>query len=129
MVEKRTDEHIGLTTASGIAYDQLAAKSRGTYDAEHFNELLNRAAEALIRITPVYLFDPDSGARRRLNDAELLNAQVTRAASALVLADGREVKDVSLLRSDLRAAITILKGAGLTAFSPAPERHNGTKVP
>ena len=123
MVEKRTDEHIGLTTASGIAYDQLAAKSRGAYDAEHFNELLNKAAEALIRIAPVYLFDAGSGARRRLDDAELLNARVTRAASALILADGREVKDLSLRRSDLRAAITILKGAGLTAFSPAAERQ------
>ena len=123
MVEKRTDEHIGLTTASGIAYDQLAAKSRGAYDAEHFNELLNRAAEALIRIAPVYLFDPVSGARRPLNHAELLNAQAKRAASVLVLADGRELKDLSLLRSDLRTAITILKGAGLTVFSPAPERH------
>jgi hypothetical protein len=118
MVENRsTDEHIGLTTASGITYDQLAAKSRGAYDAEHFNELLNRAAEALIRIAPVYVFDPVSGARRPLNQAELLNAQVTRAASALILADGRELRDLSLLRSDLRAAITILKGTGLTAFS------------
>ena len=116
MVEKRTDEHIGLTTASGIAYDQLAAKSRGAYDAEHFNELLNRAAEALIRIAPVYLFDPVSGSRRMLNQAELLNAQITRAATALILADGREVKDLSLLRSDLRAAITILKNTGLKAF-------------
>jgi hypothetical protein len=123
MVDKRTDEHIGLTTASGIAYDQLAAKSRGAYDAEYFNELLNRAAEALIRIAPVYLFDPVSGARRPINQAELLNAQVTRAASALILADGREVKDLSLLRSDLRTAITILKGAGLTVFGAAPEHH------
>src|SRR5688572_28240873 len=116
MVDKRTDEHIGLTTASGITYDQLAAKSRGAYDQEHFNELLNRAAEALIRIAPVYVFEPASGARRPLNQAELLNAQVTRAASALILADGREVRDLSLLRSDLRTAITILKGAGLTVF-------------
>lgn len=121
MLEKRTDEHIGLSTASGIAYDQLAEKSRGTYDAEHFNELLNKAAQALITITPVYLFDPDSGMRRRLDDAELLNARVTRAASALILADGREVKDLSLRRSDLRAALTILKGAGLKAFSSTPQ--------
>jgi hypothetical protein len=90
---------------------------------------LNRAAEALIQIAPIYLFDPANGGRRRLSDAELLNAQAARAATALILADGREVRDVSLLRSDLRAAITILKGAGLTAFSPAPERHDGTKVP
>jgi len=34
-----------------------------------------------------------------------------------VLADGREVRDLSLLRSDLGEAIKILKGTGLKAFS------------
>ena len=115
--ERPEEQHIGLTTASGIAYDQLAERKRGFYDVEHFNEILNRAAEALIRITPVYLIDPDSGGRRRLTDAELLEAQVTRGATVLILADGRKVKDLSLLRSDLAAAIKILKDAGLKAFS------------
>jgi hypothetical protein len=117
--ERPEEQHIGLSTASGIAYDQLAERKRGSYDVEHFNEILNRAAEALIRITPVFLIDPASGERRRLSDAELLAAQVTRGATALVLADGRTVKDLSLLRGDLTAAIKILKGTGLKAFSSA----------
>ena len=115
--ESPDQQHIGLTTASGIAYDQLADRKRGFYEPEHFNEVLNMAALALIRIAPVYLIDSATGERRRLSDAELLDAQVTRGASALVLADGRTVKDLSLLRSDLRTAITILKGTGLKAFS------------
>lgn len=119
MGEERSDQqHIGLTTASGIAYDQLADRKRGSYDPEHFNDVLNMAALALIRIAPVYLIDPATGERRRLTDAELLGAQVTQGASALVLADGRTVKDLSLLRSDLSTALTILKGTGLKAFSP-----------
>ena len=118
MVAQRPEEqHIGLSTASGIAYDQLAERNRGFYDVEHFNEVLNRAAEALLKITPVYLIDPASGERRRLTDAELLEAQVTRGATVLVLADGRTVKDLSLLRGDLTAAIKILKSTGLKAFS------------
>lgn len=118
MAADRPDEqHIGLSTASGIAYDQLAERKRGFYDVEHFNEILNRAAEALLRITPVFLIDPASGERRRLTDAELLAAQVTRGATVLVLADGSTVKDLSLLRSDLTAAIKILKRTGLKAFS------------
>jgi hypothetical protein len=115
--ERPEEQHIGLSTASGIAYDQLAERKRGFYDVEHFNEILNRAAEALIRITPVFLIDPASGARRRLSDAELLQAQVTRGATVLVLADGSTVKDLSLLRGDLTAAIKILKSTGLKAFS------------
>jgi hypothetical protein len=118
MAPERPDEqHIGLSTASGITYDQLADRKRGFYDVEHFNEVLNMAALALIRIAPVYLIDPSTGARRRLSDAELLDAQVTRGATVLVLADGRMVKDLSLLRGDLTAAITILKGTGLKGFS------------
>jgi hypothetical protein len=118
MAAERPDEqHIGLSTASGIAYDQLAERKRGFYDVEHFNEILNRAAEALIRITPIFLIDPASGQRRRLTDAELLAAQVTRGATVLILADGSRVKDLSLLRGDLTAAIKILKSTGLKAFS------------
>jgi hypothetical protein len=116
--ERPEEQHIGLTTASGIAYDQLADRLRGSYEPEHFNDVLNMAALALIRIAPVYLIDPATQERRRLSDAELLDAQVTRGASALVLADGRTVKDLSLLRSDLSTALTILKGTGLKAFSP-----------
>jgi hypothetical protein len=114
--ERPEDQHIGLSTASGIAYDQLAERKRSFYDVEHFNEVLNNAAQALIRITPVYLIDLITGERRRLSDAELLEARVSRGATVLVLADGRKVKDLSLLRSDLAAAIKILKNTGVKAF-------------
>jgi hypothetical protein len=116
MVEKPADLHIGLSTASGIAYDQLAERKRGFYDVEHFNEVLNNAAQALISITPIYLIDPVTGERRRVSDAELLEARVSRGATVLILADGRSVKDLSLLRSDLTAALKILKTTGLKAF-------------
>jgi hypothetical protein len=115
--ERPEEQHIGLSTASGIAYDQLAERKRSFYDVEHFNEVLNHAARALISITPIYLIDPATGERRRLSDAELLEARVSRGATVLVLADGRKVQDLSLLRSDLAAAIKILKDAGLKAFS------------
>jgi len=115
--ERPEEQHIGLSTASGIAYDQLAERKRGVYDAQHFSEVLNMAALALIRIVPIYVIDTGTGERRRLTDAELLEAQVTQGATMLVLADGRNVKDLSLLRGDLTAAIKILKGTGLKAFS------------
>ncbi len=115
--ERPEEQHIGLSTASGIAYDQLAERKRGFYDVEHFNEVLNHAAQALISITPIYLIDAATGERRRLSNAELLEARVSHGATVLIMADGRSVKDLSLLRSDLAAAIKILKDAGLKAFS------------
>jgi|SRR5688572_2037037 hypothetical protein len=115
-VERPEEQHIGLSTASGIAYDQLAERKRGFYDIEHFNEVLNNAAQALISITPIYLIDPATGERRRLSDAELLEARVGSGATVLIMADGRSVKDLSLLRSDLTAALKILRTTGLKAF-------------
>ena len=114
--ERPEEQHIGLSTASGITYDQLAERKRGFYNVEHFNEMLNNAAQALIGITPIYLIDPATGERRRLSDAELLEARVSRGATVLILADGRSVKDLSLLRSDLTAALKILRTTGLKAF-------------
>ena len=114
--ERPEEQHIGLSTASGIAYDQLAERKRGFYNVEHFNEMLNNAAQALIGITPIYLIDPATGERRGLSDAELLEARVSRGATVLILADGRSVKDLSLLRSDRTAALKILRTTGLKAF-------------
>jgi hypothetical protein len=106
-------------TAAGIAYDQLAERKRGFYDTEHFNEVLNKAAQALISAAPVWVTDPDTGECRCLSDAELMDARVTRGATVLILADGRTFKNPSLRRHDLRAALKILKAAGLKAFSSA----------
>ena len=106
-------------TAAGIAYDQLAERKRGFYDTEHFNEVLNKAAQALISVAPVWVTDRATGERLRLSDAELIDARVTRGATVLLLADGRKLKDLSLLRHDLGAAIKILKAAGVKAFSSA----------
>jgi hypothetical protein len=107
-------------TAAGIAYDQLAERKRGFYDTEHFSQVLNMAAQALLSVAPVWVMDADSGQRRRLSDSELIDARVTRGATLLLLPDGRKLKGVSLQRQDLRAAIKILKAAGLKAFSSAP---------
>jgi hypothetical protein len=125
MDPKREEEvYMGLTTASGIAYDQLASKSRGSYDAARFVEILNRAGHALIRAAPVYTIDSATGERRRLTEAELLTARVTRSASVLVLADGSTLRDLSILRSDLHTAISLLKAAGLQAFSAEPSAES-----
>lgn len=119
------DSHIGLTTASGIAYDQLAEKKRSFYDVEHFDEVLNQVGQALIRLAPVFTIEPDGREPRRLEEAELFEARVIRGASALVLADGRRFNDLSIQRADLAGAITILRSTGVKSFlSTPPEQKN-----
>lgn len=110
------DSHIGLTTASGIAYDQLADKKRSFFDGEHFNEVLNQVGQALIRLAPVFTFDANAREPRQLDEAELFEARVIRGASALELPDGRRLNDLSIQRADLAGAITILRSTGVKSF-------------
>jgi hypothetical protein len=86
--------------------------------------VLNLVAQALIRVAPVYVADPATGKRRRLADGELLQARVARGATVLVLANGRRLKRLSILRSDLRRAIEVLRRAGVKGFAlgPTPKR-------
>ena len=114
------DSYIGLTTASGIAYDQLAEKKRSVYDLEHFNEVLNQVGQALIRLAPVFTIETDRREPRRLEESELFEARVILGASTLVLADGRSFKDLSIQRSDLAGAITILRSTGVKTFLSMP---------
>ena len=114
------DSHIGLNTASGIAYDQLAEKKRSFYDGERFDEVLNQVGQALIRLAPVFTIEPDGREPRRLEEAELFEARVIRGASALVLADGRRFNDLSIQRADLAGAITILRSTGVKSFLSRP---------
>ena len=118
------DSYIGLTTAAGIAYDQLAEKKRSFYDVEHFNEVLNQVGQALIRLAPVFTIEGSGREPRRLEEAELFEARVIRGASALVLADGRRINDLSIQRADLAGAITILRSTGVKSFFAAPPEPN-----
>ena len=113
------DSHIGLNTASGIAYDQLAEKKRSVYDV----------GQALIRLAPVFTIEGGSREPRRLEEAELFEARVIRGASALVLADGRRYNDLSIQRADLAGAITILRSTGVKSFLSAalePKNSQGS---
>jgi hypothetical protein len=120
MADKRVDPHIGLTAASGIAYDQIAEHPRAFYDATHLTDVLNAVARALSQVAPIYVTDPETRDRRRLRDADLFGARFCRGASVLVLADGRSFTGLTILRSDLRPAISILRATGLKAFASTP---------
>jgi hypothetical protein len=85
--------------------------------------VLNRTAQALIRVAQVHVGDGHGSAPRPLSDSDLEGALVRRGATVLVLADGRVLRHLSVLRDDLRSAIAILRRAGLRTF----DKHSGPK--
>jgi hypothetical protein len=113
---KPLNPHIALSVAAALAHRQLSPERRAFYDVEHYSEVLNRAAQALIRVAQIHVGDGDGGAPRALSPSELDGALVRRGATVLVLADGRLFRRLSVLREDLRGAITILRRAGLRTF-------------
>ena len=116
MKPRQLNPHIALSVAAGLAHQQLAAQPNKFYDGEHFSEMMNMVAHALMRVAPLYVADAEDGGRRALSEAELEGASIRRGATLLVLADGRSFRHVSLLRDDLRNAIAILARTGVRAF-------------
>jgi hypothetical protein len=111
------NSHVALSVAAGLAHRQLAAQPAKFYDVEHYSEVMNLVAQALLRVAQVYVADAYGGERRALGEADLIGARVRRGATLLVLADGRSFRHLSLERDDLRNAITILSSSGVHAFS------------
>ena len=120
---KPLNPHIALSVAAAFAHRQLSPERRAFYDVEHYGEVLNRAAQALMRVAQIHVGDGEGGAPRALSPSELDGAWVRRGATVLVLADGRLFRRLSVLREELRGAITILGRAGLKTF----DQQRGSK--
>ena len=106
------ERHIGLTAACAIAYHQIVARPGDFYDGQHPTDVLNVMAEVVSRTAPIHASDMD-GTKRRLTIVDLQGARFTQGARCVALADGRSFTRLSMVRSDLRAAIAILKKTGI----------------
>lgn len=113
-------QYLSLAVAAHLARTQLIPDPLKVCDAQHLNEMLNVVAQALARTAPLQITEAPGGEKRALSSLELEGASAKRAATMLVLKDGRTLTSVSIRRSDLRQAIAILKAVGIPEFTPAP---------
>jgi hypothetical protein len=111
-------QHLALSVAAHLARSQLVPDPLSVYDAQHLVEVLDAVGNALARVAPLYIQDPQAGAPRQLMEGELQGARATRSATILVLSDGRSLSGVSIKRVDLRQAIAILKALGIQELAP-----------
>jgi hypothetical protein len=122
VAQPHPDPHVALSVAAALAHSQLSENPRVFYDVEHYSETLNLAARALASAAVIHVAESDHGGWRALTDAELAAASIQRGATLLVLADGRTFRHLSVLRSDLRSAIALLRAAGVKAFGTEPAK-------
>ena len=120
LVESSLGQHLALSVAAHLARTQLVPDPLGAYDGQHLTEMVDVVGNALARVAPLYVQDPKQGSARELTPLELDGAAVRRAATLLVLKDGRTLSSVSMKRADLRQAIAILKATGVPGLHRAP---------
>jgi hypothetical protein len=112
-------QYLSLAVAAHLARTQLVPDPLKVYDSQHLSEMLNVLAQALARTAALQITETASGEKRVLSALELEGALAKRGATLLVLKDGRTLTGVSILRSDLRQAIAILKAVGIPEFASA----------
>lgn len=113
LVAQLLDQRVPLAIAAHYVRVQLAADRGAIYDSQHFIDMIDIAGAALIRVAPVYTLDAAGAEPRLLAASELDDATVQRAATAVVLRDGRTLSSVFIKRGDLRQALAALRAVGV----------------
>jgi len=105
-------EHIELAVAAQLARIRLMPDAFRRYQRARLFALLDAAAQALVRVAPIYMRDPASGRPLELAAWELQGAQVLEGGNRIVLRDGRILVELSMRRDDLADAIALLRRIG-----------------
>lgn len=112
--------HVPLAVAAAMTFHQVHGNTKAVVTRPDYDDALNIAASALARLVPIY-------ARR--NPAEPWTAvelhpaaqRFARGATELRSNDGGRLRGLSVKRSDLLSAISLIKRTGLPfAFAAVP---------
>jgi hypothetical protein len=100
-------EHLPIAVAAAQTFFQVVGETPKQKKVGHLDQVLNNVAHALSNVAPLY--HPDGMTQRQIEPIELLNARFTRGATVLVLKDGTELRGITIRRSDVREAVTVLR--------------------
>lgn len=115
-------DHLPLSLAAHLARSQLMDDQLARYNTRQLFQMLDAVARALLKTARVHARDGEDAAPRELTPLELEGAQVLDGGRVVVFADGRKLATVSILRSELRDAIAVLRTVGIPELGlPTPE--------
>jgi ribosomal subunit interface protein len=107
-----TDTYVAMSVAAAITFHQAHGNTRAIISRRDYDDALGIAAAALSRLIPIYtLRDPSEGRVRVV--ADLTRQRFARGASELHGTDGSSVGALSVVRSDLISAISLIRRTGL----------------
>jgi hypothetical protein len=109
--ERLEDGHVPLAVAAAITFHQVHGSTRGIVSRQDYDDALNMAAAALSRLIPIYaLTDPRQG--RAVVAIDLTRQRFARGATRLRHDESAGAGELSVRRSDMLSAISLIKRAG-----------------
>ena len=104
-------QHVPLSVAAATTFHQVHGNTKAIVTRKDYDDALNIAASALSSLVPVYTVDARQ--RRVEVSINLVAQRFALGATQLRSADGGLIDNLSVQRSDLLFALTIVKRAGL----------------
>jgi len=112
--------YVPLAVAAGIAFHQAHPSAASSVSRQDYDGALDLAAAALSRLIPVYAMRVPPGERATLM-VDLTRARFARGATEL-RGCGETVGELSVARSDLVSAVSLIKRIGLPFSFSGPTR-------
>jgi hypothetical protein len=109
-----------LAIAAGIVFHQAHPGAASSVSRQDYEGALDLAAAALSRLIPVYVMRDPPGERATLM-VDLTHARFARGAIELRVR-GETVGELSVARSDLLSAVSLIKRTGLPFSFGGPTR-------
>lgn len=116
-------EHVPMSVAAATTFHQVHGTTKAIVTRKDYDDALNIAAGALSTLVPVYTLDGRRSRRELM--INLVTQRFALGATQLRSTDGNVVDGLSVQRSDLLFALSIIRRAGLPfSFALlAPERR------
>jgi hypothetical protein len=116
---QREREHVGLPTACALIYAQLTGTTPDPGTLSGVQVLLDDVARALSSVVLVYAQSSDSPLPVAIPPKDLIDGTFSDGAHQFTTRSGKQFHRLTVQRSDMMAAITVFKAAGIT-FSQHP---------
>jgi len=107
-------QHLALPTAVATVYFKVTGRQVDGSGGAQTSDVLCDVAQALSILAPIYTEDPSSALPREILSATLIGARFGRSAHVLALQDGTELRNLTIRRSDLDAAVEFLRSSEIT---------------
>ncbi len=107
------ESFVPLPAAAAIVFHQAQGRSaRAVASAADHDDALNIAASAISRLVHIYVVD-ETARTRTAARLDLINGRFVRGATEFRRTDGTTVRSMSVKRTDLTSALSLIKRVGI----------------